>query len=141
MDLIVDYLQSDILPTDLDQACKLKRFATRYCLVNGYLYRKGKSLPMLRCLYLDDASWALDEDAKQFAQSCEAWQKTANLYHFSQERLSSISTPYPFAIWGLDLIGPLPTTPRQAKHAVVAITEATGGSYWWKHPVRATGGS
>ncbi|KAI9173678.1 hypothetical protein LWI28_004761 [Acer negundo] len=47
--------------------------------------------------------------------------KTANLHHLPQERLSSISTPYPFAIWGLDLIGLLPTTPGQAKHAVVAI--------------------
>ena len=33
----------------------------------------------------------------------------------------SISTLYPFAIWGVDLIGLLPTTPGQAKHAIVAI--------------------
>jgi hypothetical protein len=152
MDPIADYLQSDTLPADPDQARRLKRIATRYCLVDGYLYRKGKSLPLLRCLHPDDACWALNEvhsgdcgnhasgetlayqiirmgyfwptihqDAKQFARSCEACQKTANLHHLPPERLSSISTPYPFAIWGLDLIGPLPTAPGQAKHAVVAI--------------------
>ena len=69
MDPIVDYLQSDILSVDLDQAHRLKRAATRYCLVDGYLYRKGKSLPLLRCLHPDDAHWALNEDAKQFARS------------------------------------------------------------------------
>ena len=63
----------------------------------------------------------IHQDALQFAQSCEACQKTVNLHHLPPERLSSISTPYPFAIWGLDLIGPLPTAPGQAKHAVVAI--------------------
>ncbi|KAI9152788.1 hypothetical protein LWI28_001207 [Acer negundo] len=119
---------------------------------DGYLYRKGKSLPLLRCIHLNDASWALDEvhqgdcgnhvagetlayqilikgyfwltihqDAKQFAQSCEACQKTAKLHHLPPGRLSSISTPYPFAIWGLDLISPLPTASGQAKHVVVAI--------------------
>ncbi|KAI9153154.1 hypothetical protein LWI28_006799 [Acer negundo] len=152
MDPIADYLQSDTLPTNPNQSCKLKRIATRYCLVNGYLYRKGKSFPLLRCLHPDDATWALDEvhsedcgnhaasetlayrilrmgyfwptihqDAKQFAQSCEVCHKIANLYHLLPERLSSIRTPYPFAIWGLDLIGSLPTAPCQAKHAVVAI--------------------
>ncbi|KAK4841203.1 hypothetical protein QYF36_000627 [Acer negundo] len=152
MNPIAYYLQSDTLTVDPDQARKLKRLATRYCLVNGYLYRKGKSLPVLRCLHLDDAAWALDEvhsgdcgnhaasetlayqilricyfwptiyqDAKQFLQSCEACHKTTNLHHLPLERLSSISTPYPFAIWGLNLIGPLPTTLGQAKHAIVAI--------------------
>ncbi|KAK4845460.1 hypothetical protein QYF36_005345 [Acer negundo] len=117
MDPIADYLQSDTLPADPDEARKLKRIATRYCLVDGYLYRKGKSFLLRRYLHPDDATWALNE----FSQSCEACQKTANLHHLPPERLSSISTPYPFAIWGLDLIGPLPTAPGQAKHAVVVI--------------------
>ena len=60
MDPIADYLQSDTLPTDPEQARRLKRIATRYCLVEGYLYRKGKSLHILRCLHPDDAHWALN---------------------------------------------------------------------------------
>ncbi|KAK0584519.1 hypothetical protein LWI29_014444 [Acer saccharum] len=136
----------------INLTCKLKRIATQYCLVEGCLYCKGKSLPLLRCLHLDDAQWVLDEvhagdcgnhvsgetlayqvlqmgyywptlhlDAKKFAQSCEPCQKTANLHHLPPEKLASISTPYPFAIWGLDLIGPLTTALGQAKHVVIAI--------------------
>src|SRR5579862_2891562 len=61
MDPIAEYLQNDTLQTDPDLARKLKRTATRYCLVDGYLYRKSRTLPVLRCLHPDDALWALDE--------------------------------------------------------------------------------
>ncbi|KAK0571055.1 hypothetical protein LWI29_010371 [Acer saccharum] len=61
MDPIADYLQNGTLPESPDQARKLKRITTRYCLIEGHLYRKGKSLPFLRCLHPDDAKWALDE--------------------------------------------------------------------------------
>ena len=54
MDPIAEYLQSDTLPMDPDQARKLKRTATQYCLVEGFLYRKSKTLPLLRYLHPDD---------------------------------------------------------------------------------------
>ena len=61
MDPIVNYLLNDTLPTNPDQARKIKRTATQYCLVDGYLCYKGKSLPLLRSLHPDDAQWALNE--------------------------------------------------------------------------------
>ena len=61
MDPIADYLQDGTLPENPDQAHTLKRIAIRYCLIEGHLYRRGKSLPLLRCLHPDDAKWALDE--------------------------------------------------------------------------------
>ena len=60
MEPIADYLQSDILLEDPDQARKLKRTSIRYYLVEGYLYRKGRSFPLIRCLHLDDAQWAMN---------------------------------------------------------------------------------
>ena len=41
--------------------------------------------------------------------------------HQPPERLSIISYPYPFAVWGANLIGPLSAGTKQAKYAVVAI--------------------
>ena len=61
MDPIANYLQNESLPKDPGQSRKIKKMATRYCLVDGYLYRKEKSLSLLRCLYRDDAQWALKE--------------------------------------------------------------------------------
>ncbi|KAL5539172.1 hypothetical protein UlMin_044785 [Ulmus minor] len=37
------------------------------------------------------------------------------------EDLTTVTSPWPFAKWGIDLIDPLPTARRQLKYAVVAI--------------------
>ena len=63
----------------------------------------------------------LHEDARLFARLCIPCQKVANLLHQPPERLSTISSPYPFTVWGVDLIGPLPVRAKQAKYAVVTI--------------------
>ncbi|KAK0570912.1 hypothetical protein LWI29_008339 [Acer saccharum] len=60
-------------------------------------------------------------DAKRIAARCEACQKIANNIHQPPERLQSITFPWPIAIWGIDLIGPMPTAPGGAKHAIVAV--------------------
>ena len=152
MDSIVDYLRDQKLPDDPATAKAIKRKSVRYCLVQGYLYRKGKSLPLLRGLHPEDAKWALKEvhssdygdhsggealahrvlrmgyfwptlheDARMYVRSCVSCQRVANLMHQPPEKLSIISSPYPFAVWGADLIGPLPAGTKQANYAVVAI--------------------
>ena len=47
--------------------------------------------------------------------------KVRQVPHLPLEKLTVISSPWPFAIWGVDLIGPLPTGKGQAKHAIVAV--------------------
>ncbi|KAL5569244.1 hypothetical protein UlMin_025819 [Ulmus minor] len=66
------------------------------------------------------------------------------------EKLNSVLSPWPFAKWGIDLIGPLPLGKYQMKFAVVAIdyytkwveaeplseiTEARTTSFVWKNIV------
>ncbi|KAK0585343.1 hypothetical protein LWI29_027080 [Acer saccharum] len=60
-------------------------------------------------------------DAKRVAARCEACQKIANNIRQPPELLQSITSPWPFAMWGIDLIGPMPTAPEGAKHAIVAV--------------------
>ena len=48
-------------------------------------------------------------DAKRVVARCEACQKIANNIRQPPERLQSIISPWPFAMWGIDLIGPMPT--------------------------------
>ncbi|KAK1563327.1 hypothetical protein Q3G72_026076 [Acer saccharum] len=60
-------------------------------------------------------------EAQRFAESCETCQKIANDIRQPPELLRSLTSPWPFAMWGLDLIGPMPTrTKGGAKHAIVA---------------------
>ncbi|KAK0586754.1 hypothetical protein LWI29_011713 [Acer saccharum] len=61
-------------------------------------------------------------EAQRFAESCETCQRIANDIRQPLELLRSLTLPWPFAMWGLDLIGPMPTgTKGGAKHAIMAI--------------------
>lgn len=60
-------------------------------------------------------------DAKKMVRMCDKCQRFARVPHLPLEKLTVISSPWPFAIWGVDFIGPLPIGKEQAKHAIVAV--------------------
>ncbi|KAK0598758.1 hypothetical protein LWI29_037707 [Acer saccharum] len=60
-------------------------------------------------------------DAKRVAARCEACQNIANNICQPPELLQSITSPWPFAMWGIDLISPMPTAAGGAKHTIVAM--------------------
>ncbi|KAK0578128.1 hypothetical protein LWI29_005447 [Acer saccharum] len=61
-------------------------------------------------------------EAQRFAESCETCQRIVNDIRQPPELLKSLTSPWPFTMWGLDLIGPMPTrTKGGAKHATVAV--------------------
>ncbi|XP_024036827.1 uncharacterized protein LOC112096866 [Citrus clementina] len=61
MDPILSYIREDILPEDRKQVRKLKCRAARYTLLDGILYRRGFTLPLLRCLDDEEADYVLRE--------------------------------------------------------------------------------
>ncbi|XP_017245311.1 uncharacterized protein LOC108216961 [Daucus carota subsp. sativus] len=48
------------------------------------------------------------QDAQDFARNCNKFQRYANYSNLPAVRLTSLSSPWPFAMWGIDLIGELP---------------------------------
>ncbi|KAK0575737.1 hypothetical protein LWI29_006119 [Acer saccharum] len=60
-------------------------------------------------------------NAKRVAARCEACQKIANNIRQPPELLQSITSSWPFAMWGIDLIDPMPTATGGAKHVIVAV--------------------
>jgi ribonuclease HI len=58
---IVRYLKMGELPPGKREAQKVIRNSARYVLVGGILYRRGYSLPLLKCLPGEDASYVLKE--------------------------------------------------------------------------------
>uniref|UniRef100_A0A2N9GIS8 Integrase catalytic domain-containing protein n=1 Tax=Fagus sylvatica TaxID=28930 RepID=A0A2N9GIS8_FAGSY len=64
---------------------------------------------------------SIQADANLFVRHCDKCQRFANLVHSPSEELTPMTSPWPFAQWGLDIIGPLPIGKRQLKFAVVAI--------------------
>jgi ribonuclease HI len=149
---IVNYLEDETLPSDPVEARKLKARSTRFTVIQGVLYKRGFSLPYLRCLDEAEADYVMREvhegicgnhsgarslvhkivragyywptmkkDAVSYVRACDKCQRFGNLIHSPPETLTPMTAPWPFAQWGLDIMGPLPVGRRQLKFLVVGI--------------------
>ncbi|KAI5354401.1 hypothetical protein L3X38_007296 [Prunus dulcis] len=63
----------------------------------------------------------MHQDANSLVKRCDKCQRFGNVPHIPAEPLTPIVSPWPFAQWGLDLIGPMPQGKGQVKYAVVAV--------------------
>lgn len=61
------------------------------------------------------------EDATALVHRCEKCQRQANLQHQPSTPLSPILSPWPFALWEMDMIGPFPLATGQRKFRILAI--------------------
>jgi ribonuclease HI len=64
-------------------------------------------------------------DAEELVRRCQGCQYFAKQQHVPAYKLVTIPPTWPFACWGLDVIGPLPTAPRGFKRVLVAINKFT----------------
>ncbi|KAK2356123.1 hypothetical protein QL285_093478 [Trifolium repens] len=60
-------------------------------------------------------------DATRYVQTCDKCQRFANLHYAPGEPLKSVLSPWPFFMWGTDILGPFPASTGQAKWIIVAI--------------------
>ena len=61
------------------------------------------------------------KDAQAYVKTCNKCQRFSNLIRQSSKELTPMKTPWPFAQWGLDIMGSFPTALRQLKFLVVGI--------------------
>ena len=59
-------------------------------------------------------------DAAAYVKKCYRCQWQAPILRMSAQDLATVTSPWPFAKWGINIIGPLPTTPAQKKLLLVA---------------------
>nr|XP_025616499.1 uncharacterized protein LOC112708784 [Arachis hypogaea] len=62
--------------------------------------------------------WA---DSKHKVRTCDNCQKHSPIINMPAEHLHQSVVSWPFNRWGIDILGPFPTAPRQVKFLVVAI--------------------
>ena len=65
---IIAYLEQETLPDGRNEARKIMRQAARYTMVDGVLYRRGYSLPLLRCITPDQSKNLLAEVHEGFVE-------------------------------------------------------------------------
>ncbi|XP_015953028.1 uncharacterized protein LOC107477505 [Arachis duranensis] len=61
MDPITDFLKNGKLPDDEKAAKALRREAAKYAVIQGQLFKKGLSQPLLKCLHPDQTNYVLRE--------------------------------------------------------------------------------
>jgi hypothetical protein len=60
-------------------------------------------------------------DADDIVRQCPECQRHAPYNKFASNEIQLIPAVWPFARWGIDIVGPLPTAPGNYTHAVVAV--------------------
>ena len=60
-------------------------------------------------------------DATELVRKCKVYQEHAKISHLLSEPLMSVTNPWPFQQWGLDILGPLPIGKGQCKFIIVAV--------------------
>nr|XP_017225332.1 PREDICTED: uncharacterized protein LOC108201552 [Daucus carota subsp. sativus] len=59
--------------------------------------------------------------AQDYVKRCDRCQRFAPIVRQPPEMLTSVNTPIPFAMWGMDILGPFPLASAQRKFLLVAI--------------------
>jgi len=63
----------------------------------------------------------IQADVKAYVKVCDQCQRFSNIPRQPSEYLTPMMAPWPFAQWGLDILGPFPVGTRQMKFLVVGI--------------------
>ncbi|XP_074336100.1 uncharacterized protein LOC141673268 [Apium graveolens] len=103
-------IQEGTLPEDKFMARRLRYQAARYVIYDEVLYKRGFNQPLLR--------------------ACDRCQRFANYSSMPATLLTPMASPWPFAMWGIDLIGELPKAKGDVKYAVWNPLQA--GLRQWK---------
>ena len=62
----------------------------------------------------------MKQDAKSYVKRCDWCQRHALILRVPSEALNSITSPLPFAQWGMDMVGSLPIAAAQKKFLLFA---------------------
>ncbi|XP_058769358.1 uncharacterized protein LOC131643219 [Vicia villosa] len=149
---VYNFLTKNKLPSDQKEAATVKRRSCSYIVIEDKLYRRGFSIPLLKCLdsaqalevlqeiheginaqHLGGRSLArkalragyywptMQQDTKDHVQRCDKCQRHADMHFAPSNELTSLSSPWPFAWWGMDILGPFPVGSYQNKYLIVAV--------------------
>uniref|UniRef100_A0A2N9GP36 RNase H type-1 domain-containing protein n=1 Tax=Fagus sylvatica TaxID=28930 RepID=A0A2N9GP36_FAGSY len=121
---IINYLEDETLPSDPVEARKLKA-ESNYVMREvhkGICSNHSGTRSLVHKLVRAGYYWpTMQKDAVSYTRACDKCQRFRNLIHSPPETLTPMTAPWPFAQWGLDIMGPLPVGRRQLKFLVVGI--------------------
>ncbi|GKE77405.1 reverse transcriptase domain-containing protein, partial [Tanacetum coccineum] len=129
---IFKYLKDRTLPAEAKKARTVRRKSWRFSVINGTLYKKSFLGPWLRmhastrsvvakALRIGYYWLTMHEDARMLIRACQDCQVHKPVPKNPQQKLSPITSSWPFYKWGIDIAGPFPEGPGKVKFLIVAI--------------------
>ena len=121
MDPIIQFLSKDVLPEDKSKAEKIRRKAPRLWLSEDQkLYKRSFSGPYLLCIHPETSELLLEELHEGICRSHTGGRSIAHRA-ITQPRgfLNPLSSPWPFAQWDLDIVGPFLKAAGNKKYLLV----------------------
>ncbi|XP_048613129.1 uncharacterized protein LOC111208165 [Brassica napus] len=137
---LIDYLAEGLLPTEKWEARRLKRRSAHYVFMDGELHRwtageetrlvtaethegaagnhSGERALALKVKNLGFNWPTMNSDCETYARKCDKCQRHATTVQSPTEFLHTLTAPYPFMRWGMDIIGLRPAS-RQKKFILV----------------------
>ncbi|MCI19844.1 hypothetical protein A2U01_0041004 [Trifolium medium] len=131
---VYKFLKDGTLSSDPKEAAKTRKRACAYILLDDILYRRGFSVPLLKCIEESHVDYILQEihegingqhicarslarkvlragyywptmqeDAKEHVQKCDKCQRHGDMHIAPANELKTLSSPWPFAWWGMDI--------------------------------------
>ena len=88
----------------------------------GVCRNHAKGQALAHNVLRQDYYWpTMKKDAAEFVRRCDKCQRFSSYIKSHLETLNSMTSPWPFAVWGIDIIGALPAGKRGVKYAVVVV--------------------
>ena len=130
MDPIIQYLSKDVLLEDKSEAEKIRRKTPQFWLSEDQkLYKRSFSGPYLLCIHpaITQGYWwpNMQNKTLKYAKKCDQCQRFAPNTHQLGGFLNPLSSPWPFAQWGLDIVGLFPKAARNKKYLLVGTNYFT----------------
>ncbi|GAU32556.1 hypothetical protein TSUD_218140 [Trifolium subterraneum] len=149
---VYNYLAHGTLPNDEKEAATVKRRSCSYTILDNKLYRRGFSIPLLKCADETTADYILHEiheginsqhlggrslarkalragyywptmqqDAKEHVKKYDKCQRHGDMHLAPPHELKSLSSSWPFAWWGMDILGPFTRGNLQCRYLIVGV--------------------
>nr|GEW05496.1 reverse transcriptase domain-containing protein [Tanacetum cinerariifolium] len=110
---LVNYLKEGILPGDEKEARKLR-------LKARHMHAGPRSV-VAKAIRLGYFWPTMHKDAQDMIRKCSDYQIHHPVTRHPQQPLTSITAPWPFYKWGIDIAGPFLEGPRKVKFLIVAM--------------------
>ncbi|KAL2237087.1 UNVERIFIED_CONTAM: hypothetical protein Sindi_0900400 [Sesamum indicum] len=117
---IVNFLTNGAVPENQKEAKALREKASRFVMMDGELYKRGFSLPLLKCLTPEEGNYVLREIHEGICGNHIGGKalagKALRQGFFWPTMLSDAH-----GLWNMDLVGPFPQATGQRKFLIVAV--------------------